>query len=101
MSDFEKYKYLKRKVEINNLEFTVFGKAPWVTVDVEASDKNPACTIILEGHLLAFSLNRNKLIYNALATKGSNGAIIGVVFVGEDGKARATEICNKLNFQLG
>jgi hypothetical protein len=92
---------LRRKIEINNHEFTVFGKAPWITIPVEASDKNPECVIIIEASLLAYCMVRNRLTYNALTRKASNGAQIGVVFTGAEGKARAREICMKINDKLG
>lgn len=93
---------IKRRIEINNHEFTVFGKAPWITLPIAETDKTPEGVIIIEASLLAYvyKSSYSPLRFNALARQSSNGALIPVVFVGLDGKARARDICAKLNDKL-
>jgi hypothetical protein len=93
---------LVRKIEINHNEFEVFGRAPWITIPVEATDKTPECVIIIEASLLSYVFKGyvSPHKYNALSRKGKNGVNLPVAFVGEDGKARAREICMHINDKL-
>lgn len=98
---------LRRKVEINNQEFSVWGKAPWMVVTLPKTDNIPEHYIIIEASMLSIVLSSKLMInssshrYNAFSRYKENGALLPVAFVGTDGRARADEICKKLNFNLG
>lgn len=97
---------MKRKVEINGHEFVIWGKAPWVVIDVKATDKTPECSIIVESSMISYVFgagryNTTPHRYNALSRQTEKGALLPVAFVGADGRDRADQICKILNFKLG
>ena len=96
---------LRRKIEINNHEFTVFGKAPWVVINVPKTDKVAECCLIMESSMLTHVFGAsvspvNPHRFNALTRQGRKGALLPVVFTGETGKAYANEIVKRLNDKL-
>jgi len=96
---------MRRKIEINNQEFIVFGKAPWVVIDVPKTEKVAQCCIVMEAAMLSYVFGASPIPinphrYNALTRTGQKGALLPVVFTGETGKAYADEIVRKLNDKL-
>jgi hypothetical protein len=95
---------LRRLIEINGHEFAVFGKAPWIVMPVAKTAKTPECFIIIEGSLVTYLYGGNTTYsphrFNALAKMGQLGSYMPVAFTGETGKARADDICFKLNDKL-
>lgn len=94
---------LKRKIEINGQEFTVFGKAPWILVDLPKIGKVGPCSIIIEGRMVEYAFGMqgvNPHRYNALVKTNASGAMLPVAFTGMTGKAAADEIVRKINDKL-
>lgn len=92
---------MRREIQINKVDFVVYGNAPFMVLPLKASMNNPDGWFIIETANMALAMTSEvPLRFGVLTKVDHNGKDTAVIFTGGVGKEQADKIVWELNKKL-